>query len=170
MLRSIIESLLFISDRPLSQKELAKLLDVEEKKVIDALGELARQYNENENSGIQIIENEGRWQMVTSVRNTQIVQKFLKSEITGELTQPSLETLAIISYRGPIGKEELDEIRGVNCSLILRNLMIKGLVESYEEKDRILFDISFDFLKHLGIKNRKELPEYDRLSKVSIES
>ena len=170
MLKSLIESLLFISDRPLSQKELAKLLDAEEKEVGAVLENLALEYNSRQTSGIRIITEAGRYQMTTTPGNSKIVGKFLKSEITGELTKPSLETLAIISYRGPISKAELDQIRGVNCALILRNLMIKGLIEEIEEKGQKLYNISFDFLRHLGIKNKKELPDYDRLSKMKLES
>ncbi|TFG35175.1 MAG: hypothetical protein E4H47_02040, partial [Parcubacteria group bacterium] len=71
------------------------------------------------------------------------------------------------AYRGPITKADLDAIRGVNCSLILRNLMIKGLVEQREDKEKmaIFYHVTFDFLKYLGITETKELPDFEKLNK-----
>ena len=81
------------------------------------------------------------------------------------MTQPSLETLTIIAYRGPITKPEIEQIRGVNCSLILRNLLIRGLIEEKEDKQRLqnTYTISFDFLRHLGADRVEELPQYSDL-------
>ena len=104
--------------------------------------------------------------MTTTPRVSSVVKKFLKDETTGELTKAALETLSIIAYRAPITKYELEQIRGVNCSLILRNLLIRGLIE--EDKDpqtkNIVYKLSFDFLKFLGIKEVKELPDFEKLN------
>ena len=83
----------------------------------------------------------------------------------GELTRPSIETLTIIAYRGPITKPEIEQIRGVNCSLILRNLLMRGLVEESESVERLqpVYAISADFLRHLGLHAISDLPDYATL-------
>lgn len=120
--------------------------------------------------GIQIMEVDGEYQMSTNPDTAKIVKEFLKDEITGELTRPALETLTIVAYRGPISKPDLEQIRGVNCSLILRNLMIKGLAEAKasDKGGEALYNITFDFMRYLGIKKTSELPDYDKLSRSEI--
>lgn len=84
----------------------------------------------------------------------------------GELSRPSLETLTIIAYRQPISKMDLDRIRGVNCALILRNLLLHGLIEGkYDKtKDETYYTVTVDFIRFLGISEVSALPDYDRLS------
>jgi segregation and condensation protein B len=165
-LKSKIESLLFLSGRPMSSRELADLIKRETKEIEEAGDNLIASYKEK-NSGLQIIKNGASWQMVTSPENAALAQEFVKDETTGELSRPSLETLTIIAYRGPIAKTDLDRIRGVNCSLILRNLLIRGLVEARVDKKsgESYYVITFDFLRFLGLNETKELPDYEKLSK-----
>jgi segregation and condensation protein B len=166
--KSKIESLLFISAKPMSVKQLAELIRVKEEDVKKAGDDLVAEYLERK-SGVQIIKNAGKFQMVSSADNAKLIQEFLQDETSGELSRPSLETLTIIAYRGPISKSDLDRIRGVNCSLILRNLLLRGLVEQKSDKgsDELYFSVSFDFMRFLGINDVKELPDYDKLSKDS---
>jgi len=161
-----IESLLFLSGRPMSAREISELVKSEFKEVEEAGDKLIAEYKEK-NSGLQIIKNGTSFQMVTSPENAALVQEFVKDETTGELSRPSLETLTIIAYRGPVSKTDLDRIRGVNCSLILRNLLIRGLVEARVDKksDESYYVITFDFLQFLGLNEVKDLPDYEKLSK-----
>ncbi|MEK7537609.1 MAG: SMC-Scp complex subunit ScpB, partial [Patescibacteria group bacterium] len=94
-----------------------------------------------------------------------LVTAYLKEEQAGELTRPALETLTIVAYRGPISKIQLDTIRGVNCSLILRHLMIKGLVEAKHAKDKYqtTYRVSADFVRFLGLTDITQLPDYEQL-------
>jgi segregation and condensation protein B len=165
-LKSKIESLLFISGRPMSARELAELIKCEVKE-IEEVGDSLIKESKERSSGAQIIKNGASFQMVTSPENAALIQEFVKDETTGELSRPSLETLTIIAYRGPVSKTNLDRIRGINCSLILRNLLIRGLIESREDKkrDETYYTITFDFLRFLGLNEVKELPDYERLSK-----
>jgi segregation and condensation protein B len=164
-----IESLLFIAARPLSLKKISEEVEGSREETEAALSELALEYK-NESRGIQILQIDDEYQMSTSPESAKMIKDFLKDETTGELTRPSLETLTIIAYRGPISKPELEQIRGVNCSLILRNLMIKGLVEikSGESSSDPLYNITFDLMRHLGITKVGELPDYEKLSKSEI--
>lgn len=165
-IKSQIESLLFISAKPMSIAKLAELIKVEEKEVKKAGDELVEDYKENK-CGIQIIKNGSKYQMASSPENARLIQEFVNDETTGELSRPSLETLTIIAYRGPISKANLDRIRGVNCSLILRNLLLRGLIEVKEDKQNSdsFYNVSFDFIRFLGINDVIELPDYERLHK-----
>ncbi|MBU1179580.1 SMC-Scp complex subunit ScpB [Patescibacteria group bacterium] len=162
--KSQIESLLFVSGNPLGIEKIAKLLDIKKEEADEMLLELQSGYKK-ENRGIQIAAVEDKYQMVTNSENSKFVEKFLNQEVIGELTRPQLETLTIISYRGPISKIELEQIRGVNCSLILRNLMIRGLIESKTENGLEKYIITHEFLKFLGITGTKDLPDYEKLNK-----
>ncbi|MEI6627081.1 MAG: SMC-Scp complex subunit ScpB [bacterium] len=160
------ESLLFISHKPLSVKELTKLLEVNEAEMANALMLLEQEYVVRA-GGIQLMKLEDKYQMTTAGDSAEVVGKFIKSEMTGELTKPSLETLTIIAYRGPVSKAELEVIRGVNCSMILRNLLMRGMIEGKEDVARgiTLYSVTFDFLKYLGLNKLTDLPDYEKLNR-----
>lgn len=159
-----LESLLLVATRPLSVKKLAEQTNVTVKDAEQAIGELKQKYN-HEASGIQILEHGSTVQFVTSPMASKLVTEYLKEEQAGELTRPALETLTIVAYRGPISKIQLDTIRGVNCSLILRNLMIKGLVEAKTAKDKYqtTYTVTSDFVRFLGLTDISQLPDYEQL-------
>lgn len=159
-----IESLLFVANSPLSVKQIAKLVDSESEKVKEVIEELREGY-EGEESGLQVVRRGEDVILGTKSEAGALVGKFLKEQVRGELTRPQLETLTIIAYRGPVTKTELDLIRGVNCSLILRNLLIRGLIEEKQNKKLhvSVYEASFDFIRFLGIQEVKELPDYDEL-------
>jgi len=168
-MKSKIESLLFVATSPLSVKKLAELVNEKKEEVKKCLDELVEEYK-NRGGGILLLKNGDEYQFATNPLNSEIVGAFLKEETEGELTRPQLEALAVIAYRGPVTKAELEQIRGVNCGLILRNLLIRGLIE--EEEDKKLgeprYKISFEFLRYLGVSNVKELPDYEKLSSSEI--
>jgi segregation and condensation protein B len=164
-IKSKIESLLFISAKAMSIKSLAELIKVEHKEVELAGDELVAELKAA-HRGLQVIRNKDSFQMVSSAENAELVQAFIKDETTGELSRPSLETLTIIAYRGPISKADIDRIRGLNCSLILRNLLLRGLIEIKEDKNKgeNFYNVTFDFIRFLGLNDVRELPDYERLS------
>ena len=164
-LKSKIESLLFISNQPFSVKKLINLTKADKDKIEAAIKELMTDYNQAD-KGIQVQKIGDKVQMVTSADNTRLVKDYIKEETAGELSRAALETLTIVAYRGPISRAELEQIRGVNCAIILRNLLMRGLVESKEEKKKMqtVYNITFDFLKFLGINEQAELPDYEKLN------
>jgi segregation and condensation protein B len=164
-LKSQLESLLLVSSRPLALKKIAEIIGAKTDEVLELLNQLSREYEENKN-GIRLLINNNQVQLVSAPENASLVQGYLKDELTGELTNPSLETLTIVAYRQPITKAELEQIRGVNCGLILRNLMIRGLVEAEYSKQRAVteYNVTLDFLKYLGINSVKELPDFEKLN------
>ncbi|NCN99564.1 SMC-Scp complex subunit ScpB [Candidatus Falkowbacteria bacterium] len=165
LLKSQLESLLFVSLKPLSVKDLASAAKVKTREVEEALLELEADYQGGER-GLTLMKNNAQYQITTAGANADLVKEFLRDEATGELSQPSLETLTIIAYRGPIAKLELERIRGVNCSLILRHLIMRGLVEEKfdKAKDQNYYSVTHDFVRFLGMGAVTELPEYEKLN------
>jgi segregation and condensation protein B len=161
---SQLESLLLVAGKPLSHSVIAKLLDCSADELKAAFAVLEERYNAKD-SGIHLMLNDEKVQLTTSPDNKGLIADFIKDETTGELTKPSLETLTIIAYRQPISKEELEQIRGVNCSLILRNLLIRGLIEEHMGRGGLatLYAVTMDFLRYLGINKVDELPDFAKL-------
>lgn len=168
-LKANLESILFVSLKPLSVSRLASICEVKNQEVEEALKELSFDYKER-GSGLTLIENNSEYQLSTSSSSSELIKKYLKDETSGELSQPSLETLTIIAYRSPISKVELEKIRGVNCSLIIRNLLLRGLIdESFNRsKNENYYSLSHDFLRFLGISSAKDLPDFDKLNSLEI--
>jgi segregation and condensation protein B len=156
IIKSQIESLLFISAKPMSVKQLAGLIKKKENEVKEAAEGLVEDYKTGE-KGVRIIKDGFKYQMVSSPENAEVIKEFVKDETSGELTRPSLETLTIIAYRGPVAKTDL----------ILRNLLMRGLVEAKQDKQKgeTYYTVTFDFIRFLGINSVEELPDFERLSK-----
>jgi segregation and condensation protein B len=161
MLTTKLEAILFAVAKPLSIKQIAKQLAVSEEVIREAVVALQEKRN-TEESGIHLIEQEEKIQLVSSPLHGEDVVLFLKQEDSGPLTRASLETLTIIAYRGPITKPEIEQIRGVNCSLILRNLLIRGLVEERDDIERLqpVYTISLELMKKMGLDSVASLPDY----------
>ena len=162
MVTATIEAVLFAAAKPLSTAELSKHLGISKEVVLEALEQITKERNV-ETSGIHLVEHNEKVQLVSNPALGEDVSKFLKKEASGPLTRPSLETLTIIAYRGPITKPEIEMIRGVNCSLILRNLLIRGYIDEKEDRERLqsVYALSMDFVRKLGISKVSDLPEYE---------
>lgn len=159
-LKHKIESVFFITGEPVSEKKLVKVLEVLQNEVRAALEELRSDYKDR---GIVVLQKEDEWQFGTAPEHAGLIEHLVKSEFTEELSRAALETLTIVAYRGPLTRHDLDFIRGVNSSFMLRNLLLRGLVERVENPNdarSYLYKISFDFLKHLGISRVEDLPQY----------
>jgi segregation and condensation protein B len=166
-LKSIVESLLFVSGEPLGIAKIAKITEASSEDVENCIMLLQTEYASGKR-GMIIIRKEKEVQMATDPENASIIDKLIKSEIQENLSRASLEVLSIIAYRGPITRIEVEAIRGVNCSFTVRSLMMRGLLERIENpKDNrgYLYKISFDFLKKLGLDSVEKLPDYETLSK-----
>lgn len=163
-LTSKVESILFVAGKPLALKKIAKALGVKTDEAAAAVGELSVRYHQA-GSGIVVMNNGDEWQMATNPKNQPAAEGFIKAEIAGELTRPQLETLTVISYCGPITKPELEQIRGVNCGLILRNLLMRGLVKESDSTAELLpaYEVTMDFVRHLGLASISDLPDYAEL-------
>lgn len=166
-----IEAVLFYKNEPMEIKKLSKLLESGEKEVREALQSLAKNL---ENRGICLIETQTEVSLATAPEMKDFIEKIAKDEMSREIGKAGLETLSIILYNGPISRREIDYIRGVNSTFMLRNLSIRGLVEREPDpKDQRVFRYkgSLSLLAHLGIKRVEELPEFEALkNKIEAEN
>ncbi|TAK03280.1 SMC-Scp complex subunit ScpB [Patescibacteria group bacterium] len=164
MITTTLEAILFASAKPLTVTTLKKALGVSDEVLREALDDVKARFNA-ETSGIHLVEADGAVQFATNPSCAEALAAMLKQEASGELTRPSLETLTIIAYRGPITKPEIEQIRGINCSLILRNLALRGLIEEADDVARLqpVYTVSLKFLRHLGVHAASELPQYGDL-------
>lgn len=165
-LKSIIESLLFISGEPIQIARLAKICNIPKNEIEAALRELDQDYEQGKR-GLMIMFKTDFVQLGTRPENQEFVNQLVSGELGSELSRSALETLSIVAYRGPIPRLQIEAIRGVNCSYALRSLLLRGLVERKEVADirGYLYEISFIFLKNLGIGHVKELPDWEKMAK-----
>lgn len=166
-IKSIIESILFVRGDEISCAQLAKIIEVEKKEIIDSVEELVKGYKE-EKRGFGMVKNGDNVQLVTNPENAPFVEKTIKRNLQESMSRTALEVLAIVAYRGPISRADIEAIRGVNSSFTLRNLLMRGLiVKSTNENDQrgYLYSISTEFIKKMGMEKIDELPEYEKLSK-----
>lgn len=163
-LKGKIESVLFIATKPMSLRNIAKVVQCGDVEVRQAVESLATERNASTN-GIHLLVNGDDVQLVTNPAYADVVRAMTAVELDQELTKPSLETLTIIAYRGPVTKPEIEAIRGVNCSLILRNLLIRGLIDERDDvvKMQASYRLSADALRFFGVHKVEELPDYGTL-------
>ncbi|OGE76290.1 MAG: SMC-Scp complex subunit ScpB [Candidatus Doudnabacteria bacterium RIFCSPHIGHO2_02_FULL_48_21] len=166
-LKSQIESLLFVAGRPVSLKELHKATGRPEDDIVKVLEELKKA---REDSGIIILEQDKKFLMSSNPEHTTAVKEFLNTDLRQKLTDAAIETLAIITYKQPVSRAEIEAIRGVNSQYTIRLLMMRGLIEKAAGKDARsnYYQTTHEFLQHLGITSIKDLPEFaDLTSKVA---
>ncbi len=160
-----IEALLFIYGEPIKIKKLIELLEVSEDDIDKALTNLALNLKNDDARGLNLLVGNGDAQLVTKPDLMPVVTGMIKQEMDSELTPAALEALSIIVYLGPCGRAEIDYIRGVNSSFTLQNLTIRGLISKKPDHNRgnaFSYQVTFDFLKHIGVSSPEELPDYQK--------
>lgn len=156
-----LEAILFLHGEALSVEKLASFLNISSEDVRAACRALAQQYVDDAR-GLMLLEKNESYQLVTKPAYEDFLSRFIKEGLKEELTPAALETLSLIAYFGPITRAHIDFVRGVNSSFTLRNLLIRGLVERELVRGNMYaYQITFDFLKQLGIRRTSELPKYD---------
>lgn len=162
-LDQILEAILFASGRPLGVRKLSEITESSTEEIENALEELSQRLKSS--SGLMLQEYGHNFELVTKPNAAEAVKKVVKDEEQGELTRASLEALTILAYRGPMTRPELEQVRGIQSAMILRNLMIRGLVEQKDDErlGQPTYAVTFDFLKHLGLSSVKDLPDYEVL-------
>ncbi len=163
-LQTLVESLLFVADQPVTAGQLARALEAEETAVEEALSALDEAYI-REARGLRLQRKGDRVQLVTVPEAAPHIQRFLGLELSGPLSQAALETLAIVAYRQPVTRAQVEAIRGVNSDGVLRTLVGRGLIEAVGRLEQvgrpILYGTTFEFLQHFGLRNVDELPPLD---------
>lgn len=160
-----LEAFLFHYGEPISIAKIAHGLGINEQQCREALDALRAKLHDDTASAFCLLETNNEVQLATKPDFQSVLKNILEEEWKAELTPAAQETLTIVAYLGPISKMMVDYIRGVNSGFILRNLLMRGLVErapSVERKNSFDYRVSFDFLRHMGITRPEELPEYEK--------
>ena len=166
-IQSIVEALLFTSGEPLSTKKIAGITG-KKKKDIDSVLVSLQEDLETKKRGVRLIQKGEEWLLVSAPEWSEITRKLKKEEMEGKLSPVNGETLAIIAYQGPITRAEINVIRGVDATYSLQRLLSRGLIERSPHPQRgntYVYNISLEFLKHLGINKVEELPRYGEFYK-----
>lgn len=163
-----LESLLFIAgDEGMTLEEMAVLLEMTPLEAHNLVLALQKSYEEKEGSGLTVIETRSRYQLATKRRYSELIKKYAVSPFISHLSQAALETLAIIAYKQPITRIEIDEIRGVQSANMLQRLVSRGLVKDLGRAETpgrpIIYGTSDYFMNYFGLKDLEDLPNAEGL-------
>ena len=175
-LSNVLQSILFLSGKPVEEAFIREKLQISAKEMKDAVQELSQQFCGE--SGINLLRFNGKLQFATNPDYVKDVEAVLNPIKEKELTNAMLETLAIVAYKQPVTRLEVEEIRAVDCTYSIQNLTRLGLIEAVGRKDTIgkplLFATTDEFLKRFSIGNVSELPDYEtlleKLKEISYEN
>jgi segregation and condensation protein B len=160
--KSAIEALLFVSGNPLSLDRLKGTIEEATPEQIEAQMQALHREYEDRGAGIMLAEVAGGYQLATRPENSALIRKFKSVKVSAKLSKPALETLAIVAYKQPITRTEVEAIRGVNIGGIMRNLMERRLIKIVGKKDvpgkPMLYGTTQEFLQYFGLKDLSALP------------
>jgi segregation and condensation protein B len=152
-----LEGLLFYKASPVKISALAKLLQTDEETLKTTAITLAKRLS---SGGTRLLQTETELQLVTAPELDELIEGIRRDEMKRDIGKAGAETLAIILYRGPISRAEIDRIRGVNSSFIIRNLLVRGLIAREQTDKRTTFSVTPALLAHLGVTHQSEVVEY----------
>jgi segregation and condensation protein B len=161
--KGILESVLFAAgDEGISLKQIATVLEVDEIKAQEIISEMQHDYEKNQSRGILLVQIAGVFQLVTKKEHAEYLKRLVESPGTTHLSQAALETLAIIAYKQPITRIEIEEIRGVKTERPLQTLASRALIKEVGRAEgagrAYLYGTTKEFLDYFGLKNSGELP------------
>lgn len=162
-IKGVIEGLLFISgDEGIEARQLAEIVELPEETVVDLIEDMKADFRRN-GRGIQIVEVARAYQLTTLPEHLPYFEKLATSPSQSTLSQAALETLAIIAYKQPITRSEIEEIRGVKCEKALNTLLSKQLIREAGRAEGvgrpILYATTKEFLEYFGLRHLEDLPE-----------
>lgn len=169
-IKAIIEAILFASPEPLSLERMGEVLEgVNPENISTALGELDREYREP-GRGFHMIRIAEGYQLATKLEYAHWIKKLNIVKKHSRLSLPALETLAIIAYKQPVTKPEIEEIRGVNVDGVIKTLLERGLIRIIGKKEiagrPAMYGTTKEFLRHFGLNDLSELPEPDEFEEM----
>jgi len=177
-LKSIVESLIFVSTEPLTLDQLSSVLalpghrPVNQQEALAILERLQAEYREM-GRGLQLVEVAGGYQLATRSENAPWVKQLHTVRMAARLSRPALETLAIVTYRQPVTTPEIEAIRGVDCSGVLKTLLERRLIKIVGRKEAVgkpmLYGTTQEFLQYFGLRDLSELPPLKALEEVAQE-
>lgn len=164
-LKSAVEALIFASERPITSEQIKKVLGNADTECVNkAIGELKAEYIA-QNRGLRVIEIAGGFQMITCTDFAPFLKKLFKNRYSDKLSKPALESLAIIAYKQPLTKAEIESLRNVNVDGVMKSLLDKNLIRISGRKKvpgrPFVFGTTRQFLEHFGLKSLQELPKIE---------
>ncbi len=166
--KSLIEALLFVSGEPITLSALKEVLDIPEPDIKRCMDELISEYKDRDR-GLLILEIAQGFQMVTNPLYAKILRKFTNAATSNKLSMPALETLAIVAYKQPLIKAEIEQIRGVNSDGVIKSLLDKRLIKIIGQKEApgkpLLYGTTKEFLQYFGLRDLTELPTLKELTR-----
>jgi segregation and condensation protein B len=158
-LKSLVETLIFVSEGPVAVASIATALEQDEATVESALAALAEEYQQR---GIRLQRIHDRVQLVSAPEAAPYVQRLLGLDGSSRLSIAALETLAIVAYRQPVTRPQIESVRGVNCDGVIHNLLMRDLIEEVGRLETvghpIQYGTTFGFLQYFGLSDVTELP------------
>ncbi len=168
-IKSALESMLFVWGEPLEAKDVADVLNIDVKEALEYFRELMVEYEENDR-GIRIREISRTFQFVTFADNVEYIERLCTPVRQRRLSRSALEVLAIIAYKQPVTRGEIEAIRGIKCDRVIEGLTAKGLVAEVGRSEGIgrpiLFGTTDDFLRYFGYSSIKELPPIEEIEQI----
>jgi segregation and condensation protein B len=163
-IKSAFESMMYVWGEPLKAKQAGEVLDIDEQEALELFRELKDEYDQ-EGRGLEIREINGAFQFVTREKNAEYIERLCTPVKSKRLSQSALEVLAIVAYRQPVTKGEIEAIRGIKCDRVMEGLVAKGIVEAVGRSQAVgrpvLYGTTDLFLKNFGFSSLKDLPEID---------
>ncbi len=163
-IKSAFESMMYVWGEPLNAKQAGDVLGIEEAEALQLFRELKDEYDQ-EGRGLEIREINGAFQFTTREKNAEYIERLCTPVKSKRLSQSALEVLAIVAYRQPVTKGEIEAIRGIKCDRVMEGLVAKGIVEPVGRSQAIgrpiLYGTTDLFLKNFGFSSLKDLPEIE---------
>ena len=160
-LRQCLEAILLVVEEPVADVVLAQITERPRDEVVQTLLELSAEYTEQQR-GFDLRQVAGGWRLYTRAACAPLVEKFVLDGQQAKLSQPALETLAVVAYRQPVSRSRISAVRGVNCDGVMRTLLTRGLIEEAGtdvDSGAILYRTTPLFLEKMGMRTLEELPE-----------
>jgi segregation and condensation protein B len=171
--KSAIEALLFVSEKPVVLEQLKEVFpELKPSQIHDLIKQLQEEYV-NREAGMVVVEIAGGFQMLSNSDAAPYIREFYKTKTKEKLSRPALESLAIIAYKQPVGRAEVEVIRGVNSDGTIAHLLNKGLIKITGRKEvpgrPFLYGTTKEFLEYFGLKSLEDLPKIEEFNQLGVD-
>jgi len=170
-LKSAVEALIFASEKPITLEQIKKVLEIPDNAIINKILEELKSEYVAQNRGIRVTEVAGGFQMITSNIFAPFLKKLFKNRNSDKLSKQALETLAIIAYKQPLTKSEIESLRNVNIDGVMKSLLEKNLIRICGRKKvpgrPYVFGTTREFMEHFGLKSLQELPKIEDFTELA---
>ena len=171
--KSAIEALLFVSEKPVVLDQLKEVFpELKPSQIHDLIKQLQEEYV-NREAGMMVVEIAGGFQMLSNSHAAPYIREFYKTKTKEKLSRPALESLAIIAYKQPVGRAEVEVIRGVNSDGTIAHLLNKGLIRITGRKEvpgrPFLYGTTKEFLEYFGLKSLEDMPKMEEFTQLGID-